>query len=460
MGTTYSQEGSSSQPRAFLITPLSPATALEDEERYRAVRKALEEAAAQAGVQLFTSADIFEPGVVIEQIKRAISAASVVLAVCTGRNANVFYELGLAETRGHLPILIARSKEDLPFDVQHWRTVMYDDDAALSNLAGDVAKFITSALESQTSAETSDPLAQGDGVRKMLLAGDKRAYLLRLKEFIRDALRLLDGAAKEHWNEVGETGYEALTPARRGAAAGVLRVLIPVVEIAPEWLTDSLSLVTDAGAEKLRNSEGGTSPWEHVRSSWQYLVLRTLVAAALMDRQPAALGTLLQSLSAPKDSDGYPLMLSGRFTWSRSYAGNAWTAFQDFLGLLESERSLLAGLGTRERSPVQIASGADVVTGLARCVKEDSDVDIPRRPVPAAAHPHIYPAFTHFDPWESLWAARLVSSDDDFAQALGVDSAAILTDVAQRWFPLLAKRGDFTQRFLMLGWEEYLGYDQ
>jgi hypothetical protein len=450
-----------SRPRAFLIAPLSAATAQEDKATYLTVRDALDAAAIEAGVDLIASDD-FEPGIVVEQIKREIASASVVIAVCTGRNPNVFYELGLAETRGYLPILVARSEAHLPFDWKHWRCIMYEDERALSTLAQRVAKSIKAALAAQTQTPpdrpgTAERVSEAKG---LLLSHDERGYRLALKESIRGALANLDAAAIEHWDEPNDAGYNALAPARHDSASAVLRLLTPVVSIAPERLADACRLVTDEGAVKLRNPGHGRSPWEHIRFAWQYLVLRTLVAAALIDREPAALGTLLQSLKAPQDSDGYPLMLSDRFTWSESYAGNAWTAFQDFFGLVESERSLLAGLETSERTPVQIASGADVVTGLARCVKEDRDVPIAQRPLPAAGYPHIYPSFTHFDPWESVWAARLVSSDDDFARALGVDSAAILTDVAQRWFPLLAKRGDKTERFLMLRWEEYLGYAQ
>ena len=42
-----------------------------------------------------------------------------------GTNANVFYELGMAEAMGHHPILIAPDARHLPFDKAHCRCHLY-----------------------------------------------------------------------------------------------------------------------------------------------------------------------------------------------------------------------------------------------------------------------------------------------------------------------------------------------
>lgn len=71
--------------------------------------------------------DIFEPGVVLDQITTAIDEADVIISVCTGRNPNVFFEMGYA-WRDHRVILVAAFSGDLPFDVQHYRTELYGGD--------------------------------------------------------------------------------------------------------------------------------------------------------------------------------------------------------------------------------------------------------------------------------------------------------------------------------------------
>jgi hypothetical protein len=70
--------------------------------------------------------DFFAASSVISDVWDAINYAHVLIADCTNRNPNVFYELGIAHTLGKPVILIAQNKDDIPFDVQHIRTILYD----------------------------------------------------------------------------------------------------------------------------------------------------------------------------------------------------------------------------------------------------------------------------------------------------------------------------------------------
>jgi hypothetical protein len=115
-----------SLPTAFLLTPFG-AKAAGDEKpaAYRAVQRAIRAACADPGVELSRADSIFRSGVIVDQIREALAEADLVIAVCTGKNANVFYELGMAEAMGHAPILIAPDASHLPFDKAHWRCHMY-----------------------------------------------------------------------------------------------------------------------------------------------------------------------------------------------------------------------------------------------------------------------------------------------------------------------------------------------
>lgn len=70
--------------------------------------------------------DFFTGTHVVHDIWSAINAAAVVIADCTGRNPNVFYELGIAHTLGKKTILIAEREEDVPFDLRTYRYIKYD----------------------------------------------------------------------------------------------------------------------------------------------------------------------------------------------------------------------------------------------------------------------------------------------------------------------------------------------
>jgi hypothetical protein len=64
-------------------------------------------------------------GHVMEEIWSAMCASDVVIADCTGKSANVMYELGMAHTLGKPVLLLTQSKEDVPFDVGHLRFTCY-----------------------------------------------------------------------------------------------------------------------------------------------------------------------------------------------------------------------------------------------------------------------------------------------------------------------------------------------
>ncbi|GAA2816803.1 hypothetical protein GCM10010441_46670 [Kitasatospora paracochleata] len=80
------------------------------------------------GVTARRGDDVFSPGAILGQILEDIDSSDVIFAVCTGKNANVFFELGYAWQR-HEPILIAEDTHDLPFDISAFRVAMYGQDA-------------------------------------------------------------------------------------------------------------------------------------------------------------------------------------------------------------------------------------------------------------------------------------------------------------------------------------------
>lgn len=64
---------------------------------------------------------------ILEDIWRSICGAAVVIADITGRNPNVFYELGIAHTLGKNVVLITQDVKDIPFDLNRYRHIIYSD---------------------------------------------------------------------------------------------------------------------------------------------------------------------------------------------------------------------------------------------------------------------------------------------------------------------------------------------
>jgi len=79
-----------------------------------------------AGFEPMRSDELFTTGSVVEQIWEQIGKSTVMFADLSNRNANVFYELGLAHAARKPVVLAARNIDDVPFDLRHLRVIVYD----------------------------------------------------------------------------------------------------------------------------------------------------------------------------------------------------------------------------------------------------------------------------------------------------------------------------------------------
>ncbi len=69
------------------------------------------------------------PGEIITHIIENLVSADIVIADLSGRNPNVFYELGVRHAVNNNTILIADNLDDIPFDLRGLRTITYKWDA-------------------------------------------------------------------------------------------------------------------------------------------------------------------------------------------------------------------------------------------------------------------------------------------------------------------------------------------
>ena len=80
----------------------------------------------EAGFEPVRADELFSTGSVVEQIWEQISKSKVLLADLSGKNPNVFYELGLAHA-AHKPVVFTSSNiQDIPFDLRHLRVITYE----------------------------------------------------------------------------------------------------------------------------------------------------------------------------------------------------------------------------------------------------------------------------------------------------------------------------------------------
>src|SRR4051812_35028355 len=63
---------------------------------------------------------------ILDRIYNQIAKADLIIADMTGRNPNVFYEVGYAHALNKPTILLTQNLEDIPFDLKHFPHIIYD----------------------------------------------------------------------------------------------------------------------------------------------------------------------------------------------------------------------------------------------------------------------------------------------------------------------------------------------
>jgi hypothetical protein len=109
-------------------------------------------------------------GSMLDRIFNQISRADLLVADMTGRNPNVFYEVGYAHALGKNVILLTQQAEDIPFDLKHFPHIVYG--AQIKELRVELARRVKHfAFESPTTIESQigidiylgkRPLSSGD----------------------------------------------------------------------------------------------------------------------------------------------------------------------------------------------------------------------------------------------------------------------------------------------------------
>ena len=80
------------------------------------------------GLNVIRADDVFsEHGVILQDIVKSIIESEIIVAEITPSNQNVFYELGYAHALKKPAILLAEKGKKLPFDIQGYRTLFYEN---------------------------------------------------------------------------------------------------------------------------------------------------------------------------------------------------------------------------------------------------------------------------------------------------------------------------------------------
>lgn len=84
-------------------------------------------------------------GSILERIYNQIAKADLIVADMTGKNPNVFYEVGYAHALGKSVILLTQKSDDIPFDLKHYPHIVYG--GSILQLKEDLQKRVKWAFE-------------------------------------------------------------------------------------------------------------------------------------------------------------------------------------------------------------------------------------------------------------------------------------------------------------------------
>ena len=118
MRMEYEIKSTAPKPFVFVLMPL--------DEKFDDIYKFGIKGAAEEGGAYAERVDeqIFTEGI-LERIFNQINKADIIVADMTGRNENVFYEVGYAHALGKIVLLLTQNVDDIPFDLINKQHIVY-----------------------------------------------------------------------------------------------------------------------------------------------------------------------------------------------------------------------------------------------------------------------------------------------------------------------------------------------
>jgi hypothetical protein len=109
---------------------------------------------------------------ILSRIYNQIAKADLIVADMTGRNPNVFYEVGYAHALGKTAILVTQNSDDIPFDLKHYPHIIYG--GSISDLKDELHRRIQFHLANPDTQITRMPSRLEFTIAGTLIATDAR----------------------------------------------------------------------------------------------------------------------------------------------------------------------------------------------------------------------------------------------------------------------------------------------
>ena len=109
--------------------------------KFKPVEDAIREACKSIDLNCVRADDIWNETAIIDEIFALICRSCIIVCDLTGRNPNVLYEMGIAQTLGKPVVMLTQAESDVPFDVRHHRFLPYlNNGEGLNKMRKELAK--------------------------------------------------------------------------------------------------------------------------------------------------------------------------------------------------------------------------------------------------------------------------------------------------------------------------------
>jgi hypothetical protein len=119
----------------FVLMPFNP----QYDDRYQAIKSTIQD----LGFRCSRGDERIGSRFILSQILQEMLKSRIVIADISGRNPNVFYELGFAHALRKPVLIISQGAEDIPFDVSALRVLIY---TSLEDLRNNLRKWFVHTL--------------------------------------------------------------------------------------------------------------------------------------------------------------------------------------------------------------------------------------------------------------------------------------------------------------------------
>src|SRR3990172_491888 len=110
----------------FVIMPFGQQGTVEYERNFSIYRDMIKPVVEGCGYEAIRADEVEHPGSITRSIIEYLHRSDLVVSDLSGRNANVFYELGVRHALYRAgTVLICRAGEELPFDIKDYRVLFY-----------------------------------------------------------------------------------------------------------------------------------------------------------------------------------------------------------------------------------------------------------------------------------------------------------------------------------------------